>query len=89
MVNNSQEMKSEILDMEDVQDMNEIEISKFETIQMIRTNINIAIAERYNVQEAEFDIFRLDCIVQNKNCRVNLQYQENERFSSEENLKRY
>ena len=64
------------------------DISKSETVKLIRKNINFAIADRYNITEEDYNMIKLDLIITNKNCRLNALYQDVNMNFIDENLKR-
>ncbi len=63
-------------------------MTKAETIKLIRKNINYAIADRYNITEEEYNLIKIDLIINGKNCRINAVYQDIHMNFLEENLKR-
>ena len=64
-------------------------MTKFDTLKLIRKNLNFAIAERYNSTEEEYNFLKLDLIFQNKNCRLNSAYVDVVMNFNDENLKRF
>jgi hypothetical protein len=79
---------SEGLSHRTVGESDDSDMTKTETIKLIRKNINFAIADRYNISEEEYNLIKLELILNSKNSRLNAAYQDLNINFPEENLKR-
>lgn len=51
-------------------------IDLVQELRIIRNNVNFVIAERYNSLEKEYNIFLIDLLILNKNCRFVTQFKD-------------